>query len=155
MSFKQAVAAAPAQVARAYKPGKQALRDVYSGKILTEGGTFTGSIDLDSALVESHGQESRWDYGLGYKIHGVEVAVWLEVHPASDGEVKAMIRKLNWLRTWLRDHAPHLNALTGTDVRSTFFWAAKNGVTITPHSPQARSLSNSGMAMPRNVITLP
>jgi hypothetical protein len=32
---------------------------------------------------------------------------WLEIHPASDGEVKVVLAKLEWLKNWLRTKAPN------------------------------------------------
>lgn len=155
MTFEEAVKKAPAPVSGAYKPGKRALGG-YSGKILSRRGSFTGSIDLDTALKRHpHGQGNPWDYGLGYELAAKERAIWLEVHPASDGEVGVMVKKLEWLRAWLKDHGKDLRALTGSGIADTYFWAATNGVAITPNSPQARKLASSGMSMPRNAITLP
>ena len=160
MNFKEAVRAAPAPVNRAYRSGKQALSRSYRTRVTcVDPRRLTGSIDLDSTLAgeREHSNEPRWDYGIGYKpTRAAERAIWIEVHSASTKNVGEVIGKLTWLRTWLRDVAPHLKSLTVADVRvPPFVWIATGGVRIPRNSPQARRLSTEGLSMPRKVLQLP
>lgn len=74
----------------------------------------TGSVDIDSAFKTSEPQDNRWDYGMGLLQLGVtECAVWIEPHPASEGDVKTMLKKLEWLRAKInRPEFSELNQLT-------------------------------------------
>jgi len=120
---------------------------------------LTGSIDLDSALAgeAEHANEPRWDYGIGYKPKRAEErAIWIEVHPASTSNVREVISKANWLRTWLRDNAPQLALLTiGDGPVRPFVWIATARIQIPRNSPQARQLAIAGLDMPRKALRLP
>ena len=160
MSFEEAVRAAPAPVDRACRSGIQALKRADRSRIAcADPRRLTGSIDLDSALVGEPGYANapRWDYGIGYTPRGAaHRAIWVEVHPASTGNVREVIHKLNWLQRWLRNEAPQLASLTVSDGRiRPYVWIATAGVHIPPNSPQARRLSREGLSMPRKVLQLP
>jgi len=121
---------------------------------------LTGSIDLDATLSSNadHRHAPRWDYGLGYRVRPQrERAIWIEVHPASTSEVQAVLRKLDWLRVFLRDEAPELGALTAEPINEIepFVWlATASGTHITPNSPQARQLNQAGLSLPRRMLRL-
>ena len=160
MSFAEAVRAAPAPVDSTYRNGKQALAGAYRSRVTcADPRRLTGSIDLDSALAQESGYANapRWDYGIGYRPRrAAECALWVEVHPASTTNVGEVIRKLNWLRTWLRSEAPRLASLTAGDGRiPPFVWIATAGAHIPRNSPQARQLATAGLDMPRKVLELP
>ena len=160
MSFKDAVRDAPSPVNKAYHIGKQALKKEHRKLVdCAEPRRITGSIDLDSALAKEPGYASqpRWDYGLGYEsVDGREQAIWVEVHSATTKEVSAVLRKLQWLRDWLEEHAGSLNRLTqsaSSEVR--FVWIASSGVKITPNSRQARLLNTRGFPKVKRHLKLP
>ena len=160
MSFKEAVLDAPSPVDKAYNIGKQALKGEHRKLVhCAETRRITGSIDLDTALAKlpEFAHQPRWDYGLGYQpTDGREQAVWVEVHSATTKEVSAVLRKLEWLRNWLEEHAEQLNRLTRlakSDIR--FVWIASKGVKITPNSPQARQLNKSGIPPVKKILKLP
>ncbi len=154
MTFKDAVSKAPAPVAAALKPGLQALGADSAVVACSDPRRLGGSIDLDAALAESCPNASRWDYGVGVKTGRSERAVWIEVHTATTNEVKVVLAKVAWLKTWLREQAPALGNLTSQADRS-FFWAATSaGVHIVPNSPQAKMLRQAGIEMPRKVVTI-
>jgi len=160
VSFEEAVRAAPAPVDRAYRSGKRALAREYRSRVAcAEPRRLTGSIDLDSALSSEPGYANapRWDYGIGYKPRCAEErAIWIEVHPASTSNVREVISKANWLRTWLRENAPPLALLTiGDGPIRPFVWIATARVHIPRNSPQARQLAIAGLDMPRKALRLP
>lgn len=94
MSFRQAVLASPPVIGNAFRPGKQALSSHSTKVACADERRITGSIDLDTALQQQlkHAQAPRWDYGLGYRQPNGsrEFAIWVEVHSAFTGEVRAM-----------------------------------------------------------------
>ena len=141
MTCRKAVKAAPSPVNGAYHVGKLALEPGHRKHVTCTGPRrLTGSIFLDSALAKEpkHADKPRWDYGLGYKptARGPERAVWIEVHPATTGEVSAVLKKLRWLRDWLNGDAEQLMRMTNAtaeDIR--FVWIASAGVNIPRNSP--------------------
>src|SRR5208282_6007320 len=95
---------------------------------------------------------NRSDYGVGFaQTRSKQVAVWIEIHPASEGEINLMLKKLYWLKNWLRNSAPSLNKLTERmDGSRAFFWVATEaGVSITPKSRKAKLLQQAGLDLPR------
>ena len=161
MSFKKAVQAEPPPVNGAYRIGKRALENRHRELVTCKDSRrLTGSIDLDSALARQPGYANapRWDYGLGYRpaTERQEQAVWIEVHPATTGEVAAVLKKLQWLQDWLNDGAGCLKRITdrtNSDIR--FVWLASADVSILRNSPQARRLSQSAIRRPRKRLCLP
>ena len=161
MTFLEAVAAAPAPVNTAGFRGKQALKREHRSQVAcNDDRRLTGSLCLDDVLLRepTHSRASRWDYGVGYRpLHGEERAVWVEVHPAGTSSVSEVLKKLEWLKRYLRDEAHDLRGLTVSDgTVNPYVWlSTSSGVHITPNSPQARSLRAAGLDMPRKVLVLP
>jgi hypothetical protein len=151
MSFRGAVEATPA-VAGAYRAGLQALPANDRARIVcNRPRRLTGSIHVDDALAASHPNAPRWDYGIGYRRGADERAVWVEVHPASSTSIGGMLKKLEWLKTWLQGHAPRLHAITKDD----YYWLATDGpIAITANSPQAKQLALAGLRGPRRRLPL-
>lgn len=120
-AFHAAVEATPS-VRGAHRPGLQALERADRERI-DDGPFATGSIALDEALARAEPNSNRWDYGIGLpKVHRRgESVLWLEVHHAASGEAKAVLKKLEWLKRWLREQAPRLDALP-----RTFVWQLSN-----------------------------
>jgi hypothetical protein len=160
MTFEEAVRATPGPVRDAYQPGKQALKSEHRDQVTCpQPRRFTGSIDLEAALLQDSATapSNPWDYGIGFRERtGQEVAIWVEVHPASTAEVSTVLKKYGGLRDWLRDKAPALNALSqGSSLGVNFVWlATEAGVHIPPGSPQARKLRQAGLATPRRRLEL-
>jgi len=125
MRFKLAVESVPA-LKGAYRTGLRALAKKDRQLITADGNRLTGSVNLDESLKKGeHAQASRWDYGIGYKINNSEVAIWVEVHPASStDDVKIVAKKLEWLKHFLGlKDASELRAMT-----LAFFWVATSRV---------------------------
>jgi hypothetical protein len=108
-------------------------------------------VALDDGLKAKYPNDPRWDYAIGLKKGKPEVAVWIEVHPASTSEVATVLKKLQWLKKWLKNQAPKLATLTAAQ---SYYWAATSGVHIRPGSPQARQLQLAGLALPRSRVVL-
>jgi hypothetical protein len=96
----------------------------------------------------------RWDYGVGVAQGGVGDKIhWVEVHPATDGDVKDVLRKLAWLRTWLRENARHLLAMTAAE--KGFVWIATKDIGFRPGSPKAKQLEAQGLGFPCRRFKIP
>ena len=116
--FQRAVEATQT-VAHAFCAGIQALEDRHK-KMLEDKNLATGSLALDRALqeVKLFPNDNRWDYGIGLRTpKNAERVLWLEPHHAGSGETETVIKKLIWLKGWLRDEAPELDKL-----HKTFVW---------------------------------
>ena len=162
MSFHNATQQCRAEVGAAYRPGKQALIAAHARQIQCgDEHRILGSIDLDAALapLPAFAQLSRWDYGIGYRppLQQKEVAVWVEVHSASTGEVGAVLRKLAWLKNFLKSECVPLWNLTHEAAKhfDQFIWVASGAVHINKNSKQARQLSAAGLRWPRSSLRLP
>jgi hypothetical protein len=144
--------------------GKSAVQGVYHpGVTLRAGFAHTQSIDLDAHYAAAEPHATRWDYGLGLRTTaGVEMAVWLEPHPASSSsEVNKMISKLTWLKA-------KLDSASFSDLRSLRDVAARHGkfpyrwlvtqsggISIAPNSKEAKRLALAGLDQPRRQVQLP
>jgi hypothetical protein len=147
VTFQQAVCRTPDLGAAAFQPGLQALGN-HSRRIqCADARRLTGSVALDDRLASTYPNDPRWDYGIGLREARGETAIRIEVHPASTGEVEAVLNKLRWLKDWLRIQAPKLHRLTAAQA---YYWLATGGVHIRPGSPQARRLQSAGLFSPRN-----
>ena len=141
MTFKQAVEGTP-EIADAWKAGLQALPAVDRQRIdVRKTRSLSGSVNLDSTLRSNYPSESRWDYGVGYRTGGRngETVYWVEVHPATSGDVSVVLRKLDWLKQWLHDKAPKLNGM-----RKEFVWISSGKTSFTSSSPQAKRIAAHG-----------
>jgi hypothetical protein len=158
VTFEQAVTGTQGPVGLSFHPGKQGMETKHRSQVdCDDPRRFTGSIDLDRALSAAQPNSNRWDYGIGFRVAGGrEVAIWLEVHPASAGEVDVVLRKYAWLVAWLKTHSPNLDVLTRRPgkVRRFFWLATRAGVNIRPGSLHARRLQSTGFDLPRRSIKL-
>jgi len=136
-----------------YKSGLQALGN--HSQCISCGHTrsLTGSVDLDRAMKNHFSESPRWDYGIGFRPpNGKEVALWIEIHPASSTHVDEVLRKLNWLRDWLDKNATALKSLTRG---GGYYWIAADGrIAITRDSPQAKRLARHGLRGPLRKLEL-
>jgi len=128
--------------------GLQALGANSQRVRMTPGSLAVCSVDLDSALRQQYPREPRWDYGVQCRRGQSEQIAWVEVHPATSGEVEAFLRKLGWLKKWLQKAARQCKALP-----DSFHWVATNaGVHI--DSARRRRLNAAGIRMPRGRLEL-
>ena len=140
MTFKKAVESTP-DVKDAWNPGLQALRASDRRRLLpTAPRDLTGSVDLDTTLRNAHPNAARWDYAIGYRLNSREMIYWVEVHPATDGEISVVLNKFAWLTTWLSANAKQLNRFS-----REFVWISSSRASFTPLAPQAKRLASSGI----------
>jgi hypothetical protein len=138
----------------AWKPGLQALKPESRDHIdAADNSQLRGSVDLDTALKSLFPSASRWDYGIGHRPENIEnqdVVYWIEIHPATDGEVKSVINKVQWLKNWLRTAAKDLNSLP-----RKFIWISTGSTKFTPGSPQQKRLSQENCEQVGRFFTIP
>lgn len=144
MTFRTAVEATP-DLAGAFRDGLQALKPKDRDRISVQTTRcLRGSVDLDAALRPSRPQDPVWDYAIGHAPKNLqeEVVFWLEVHPATDGEIKKVLNKLQWLKQWLKDEAPELKSL-----RKQFVWVSSGKTSFTLSSPQQKQIAEAGLQL--------
>lgn len=132
MTFKEAVELTP-QIAGAYKAGLLAFGDYSSKVIVSDNRLLGGSVDIDASTIELYPNENRWDYAFDYNGE----AFFIEVHTASTSETSTVLRKLEWLKVWLREQAPKLEKLKSR-VIPPFYWIQSKQYALPTHTPQYR-----------------
>ncbi|HEV3259708.1 MAG TPA: hypothetical protein VG013_22765 [Gemmataceae bacterium] len=113
---------------------------------------LTGSVDVDAALKATCPNDPRWDYGIGHQPANLddETVYWVEIHPASSEEVNAVLQKLAWLKSWLREGALPLNAM-----RREFIWVSSGKTSFTLSAPQQKRFASQGLQHKGRVFTIP
>jgi hypothetical protein len=142
VTFKAAVEATP-EIQHGWHRGLQALHGAHRAHIQAKDASrLGGSVDLDSELAKKYPNDSRWDYGIGYRSAGdaMEMAYWVEVHSASSSHVDMILSKLAWLKDWLKNKAPKLDAL-----KKEFVWISSGKTSFTQSSTQAKRLASQGL----------
>ena len=84
--------------------------------------------------------ENRWDYAIDYNGE----VFFFEVHTANTSEVSTVLKKLSWLKDWLVQKAPEINALKAT-TKTPFYWVQSNGYHILRNSCQERLVVQQGL----------
>jgi hypothetical protein len=126
-----------------FKPGLQALKNADKQHLhVQHPRRLTGSVDVDAALETDLASEPRWDYAIGYGGSEDETVHWVEVHPATDGQVRAVLAKLDWLRSWLKRHAAPLGAM-----KCRYIWVSSGTTAISPNAPARRMLAQKGLLL--------
>jgi hypothetical protein len=140
MTFEEAVVATPHLGLAAYHPGLQALKATDRARIdCANTAKLSGSVDVDAAIQPSQQDAHRWDYAIGYR-RKTEAIYWVEVHPASLGDVARVRDKFLWLRAWLAGDGNRLEAFD-----AEFVWISSGKTTFTQASPAIRKLAQEGV----------
>lgn len=140
MSFRTAVNQIP-ELTGAWQSGLQALKEVDRNRLeVANTRHLNGSVDIDTALLHVCPTDPRWDYAVAYRQSPEEMVYWIEVHPATQGEIEVLLRKLEWLKRWLRSNASQLDRF-----RREFIWVSSDRTSFTQSSPQARRLAAAGL----------
>lgn len=133
LTFREAVAATP-EVCNGYHEGLTALGR-YTAKIRVPDLTkIDGSLNIDATTRELYPNDCRWDYALGYDGE----VYYIEIHSAITSEVSKMLKKLDWLKTWLSSKAPEINKLTAK--KKAIAWVQSSNFDIPKHTPQYRMI---------------
>ena len=137
--FKNAVIVTP-DVANCFQNGLSAL-GMYKDRVeAKDTRLIEGSIDIDGCTRLIFPQANRWDYALCYNSE----VYFIEVHSAQTSQVSKVLKKLQWLRDWLNEHAPELNKLKPKN-KPAFYWIQSNNFQIQSHLPQYRKALNAGL----------
>jgi hypothetical protein len=142
MKFKPAVEQTP-NLEKAYEVGLQALRAEDKPHIQAEDTRkLAGSVDVDKALQRVDPNGNRWDFAIAYKHTNrtEEFIYWTELHTASDSEVKVVIKKAQWLRSWLKSDGKRLAAF-----ECEVNWVSSGATTFTLTAPQVKQMSSVGL----------
>jgi hypothetical protein len=141
MRFKHAVENTKG-LEHAYRPGLQAIQRRDRRRIsCRDSHTVTGSVDLDRALTRLFPDDPRCDYGVGKTARAQpETVVWIEIHPASSHHIDEVLRKFDWLKNWLRTHAPQLD-----EMPQEFVWIASGQVALRAGSKQLLNVASRGI----------
>jgi len=135
-------------IAAQVRPGLQALGANSQRVTIAEPGRALRSIDLDRALKQRYPNDPRWDYGVEWCRGQKRQIAWIEVHPATSGEVDCVLTKLKWLRNWLGTAPAACNSLP-----ASYHWVATDaGVHI--DTARRRRLNAEGLQMPRSRLQL-
>ncbi len=132
MTFKEAVEQTT-QVAGAYKAGLLAFGEYSSKVVVPDNRLLGGSVDIDAATVEIYPNDNRWDYAFDYNGE----VFFIEVHTASTSETSTVLRKLSWLKVWLREQAPKIDQLKSSII-PPFYWVQSKQYALPVHTPQYR-----------------
>lgn len=144
-AFKEAVSNTP-DISKGYKAGLTALGK-YSSKVTVPNNVkVEGSVDIDATTVSLYPRANRWDYVIGFN----SKVIFVEVHPATTGEVDVVLKKLDWLKNWLNSKAPDLAKLRAPE---PYFWIQSKNFQILRHSPQYRRAVQKGI-LPVSKVTL-
>lgn len=99
---------------------------------------ITGSLDIDTSTKEKYPEDNRWDYAIEYD----NETFFIEIHPGSTNDISTVIEKLDWLKKWLKEKAPDINALTAKS-RHPYYWVYTNRFDILPTSRYAKQLAQA------------
>lgn len=139
-TFKQAVEATP-DVKDCYQKGKQAILKKERNKVeLTDPLKCSGSLFIDKCLVDQKIDtgKNRWDYAIDYNGE----VYFFEVHSAKTDEVSKVLKKLQWLKDWLRTSAPEIDALKA---KTPYYWVKSKSYSILPYSSEERAFQEKGL----------
>lgn len=124
-----------------FKVGFGAIRNNERQKfVVPEPRLIGGSLDIDSSTKTKYPGDFRWDYAVEYN----NETFFIEIHPGSTNEIQTVISKLGWLKKWLKEKAPEIDALKSKDKRP-YHWVFTNNYAILPNSRYAKQLSLHGI----------
>ena len=124
-----------------FKTGLEALKGNERQKIVVpDTRKITGSLDIDSSTKEKYPTANRWDYAIEYN----QETFFIEIHPASTSDIPTVIAKLKWLKQWLKDKAPSINALKPQN-KHPYHWIYTRKFSILPNSKYGRQLAQINM----------
>lgn len=99
MTFQEAVKKTKG-LGSVWQEGLQALRPEDKPHVQAENTrALRGSVDIDAAFQKAEPNANRWDFAIAYQHSNrkEEVIYWVELHTASDSQVKVVIKKAQWL----------------------------------------------------------
>lgn len=130
-----------------YRKGLQALGNDSRKIAPSDSKMLSGSADIDSDFKSLYPNCNRWDYVVGYN----EKAYFVEIHPCCTSEIKTMLKKIDWLKSFLKTHGSQL-----IDIKAdvNYYWVASGKVDISPNSKMKRQLDDYNIKI-SSLLTLP
>lgn len=120
--------------------GLKAVKNSDRNKVdATDPRKIQGSLDIDGQVKEIYPDKNRWDYALSYD----DKIYFFEVHPASTSDVDTVIKKLTWLKEWLKNKAPQINKLQKGN--QPYTWVPTDGYAILSSGSYAKKLAVKGI----------
>ncbi|TAK40761.1 MAG: hypothetical protein EPO28_09625 [Saprospiraceae bacterium] len=109
-----------------------------------------GSLDIDGCLAaqKMYPNDNRWDYALEYEAE----VYFIEVHSAYTSQVSTVLKKLQWLKDWLKEHAPEIIKLRAK--KQPYYWIQSGKFGILPHASQYREAAQASI-LPISKLVLP
>ena len=149
--FQQAIQEAEHLILRA---GLSAIAEGKAQIIARDSRRVLGSVHIDNDCRKAHPNSNRWDYAIGYNRKGKPFVFFVEVHSANSHNVAEMVKKLDWLVSFLhRDANADLRRLP-----REYHWVASGKFNIPGHLPQYRMLqtlkSKRGLQGPHKHLVL-
>lgn len=124
-----------------FKTGLGAIKSNEKQKfVVPDTRKITGSLDIDSSTKRKYPQANRWDYAIEYD----KETFFIEIHPASTSEIQTFLAKLTWLKQWLKEKAPEINALKPKN-KQPYHWVYTSKFAILPHSKYGRQLAQMNL----------
>lgn len=127
------------EIAYGYMTGLKALNSNASKVCVSDSRKIQGSVDIDKYTKKLYPEDNRWDYALGYN----NKVYFIEVHPAHTSEVQVVLKKLEWLKSWLNSKGHKLNALPKGE--PTFTWIQSGKGAIIPTSKSYKQAAIKGI----------
>lgn len=124
-----------------FEKGLGAVKGEYRNRITAEEPRFfNGSLDIDKAKSKTEPTANRWDYAIEYNGE----VFFVEVHPGSTRDVSIILKKLKWLKQWLKNEAKAIDVLK-TKRATPYFWIHTGGCKILQGSSTCKQLAQSGI----------
>lgn len=119
--------------------GKNAIKGEYRSKIVVPNTKLlTCSVDIDNAVATLYPNENRWDYAIEYN----KEVFFIEFHPAETSSVTVVLKKLEWLKEWLKKKAPKIDELKSAE-HYPYYWIGSGSFNILKTSAQYRRLTEA------------
>lgn len=130
------------EVRDGFRVGKGAINSADRNKIEADNNNkIQGSLDIDSQVKALYPEAPRWDYVLSYD----DKLYYFEIHPAETSEVDRVIKKLCWLKNWLRTKAEQIDKLPKAE--HPYIWVQSGRYAILSSANMNRKLSAVGISI--------
>ena len=152
MTFKEAVEQTPS-LESSWRDGLGALRAEDKPHIKAEDTRrLCGSADVDGALQPSDPSANRWDFAIGHQhTNRKDVFIyWVETHTGSDNQIKVVLKKLEWLKAWLRRDGQRLDKFD-----RDMIWVSSGHTLFTKGSAQVKTLAQKGLIYSGATLRIP
>lgn len=152
MTFRESAEQTPG-LQNAWRAGLGALRPQDRPHVSAQSTRkLEGSIDIDAAYRPAQPNANRWDFAIGYRhTNRADPFVYFaEMHTGSDGEIGVVLRKLEWLKGWLRSGN---NRLAGLE--RDIVWVASGSTSFTKGATQVKTLAAKGLRYSGKILHIP